>query len=279
MDHRIEWRIIVNGPPRIEFWAALREPGNDFGFRALQAMQGNMAARTPDSGAGGEDGQGAAQGSGEPQQILRACAESLLTAVARLEGERPVGNPAQPSVISGASTSTALSEHRRLFGYQTPTSSRSGRPGTFKRGQGQSKKRVITTKTGECLVVPVKNTWTKLFVCLSLTSNNEVPTTSEKINLSFAGLGEKKVVFDKDGKATHVYEKLVAEYPLLAEGGGFEVLRTTANSSKMLTPLPVPPGGYTVPYLKSVLGQARGFIRPLQTNLKLQPHVAAFQVR
>ena len=65
-----------------------------------------MAARAPDSGAGGEVGQGEAQGSGEPQQILRACAESLLTAGARLEGERPVGNPAQPSVISGASSYT-----------------------------------------------------------------------------------------------------------------------------------------------------------------------------
>ena len=100
-----------------------------------------MAARTPDSGAGGEVGQGEAQGSGEPQQILRACAASLLTAVARLEGERPVGNPAQPSVISGASTAlSAIDEHRRLFGYQTPSSSRSGWSGTFKRGQRPSKK-------------------------------------------------------------------------------------------------------------------------------------------
>ena len=119
-----------------------------------------------------------------------------------------------------------------------------------------------------------------LCVFLRQVTRKYLPTTSAKINLSFAGLGEKKVVFDKDGKASHVYEKLVAEYPLLAEGGGFEVLRTTENSSRMLTPLPVPPGGYTVPYnLKSVLGQARGFIRPLQKDLRLQQHVAAFQVR
>lgn len=45
---------------------------------------------------------------------------------------------------------------------------------------------------------------------------------SVKINLSFAGLGEKEVVFEKNVKASHVYEKLVAEYLLLAEGGGFE---------------------------------------------------------
>ena len=76
----------------------------------------------------------------------------------------------------------------------------------------------------------MKNTWTKLFVCLSCTSDNEVPTATAKINLSFAGLGEKKVVFQKDGKASHVYEKLVSEFPPLAEGGGFEILRTTENS-------------------------------------------------
>ena len=78
-----------------------------------------------------------------------------------------------------------------------------------------------------------------------------------KINLNFAGLGEKKVVFQKDGKASHVYEKLVSEFPPSAEGGGFEILRTTENSSKMLCALPVPPGGYTVPYLKSVFGRER----------------------
>lgn len=123
----------------------------------------------------------------------------------------------------------------------------------------------------------MKNTWTKLFVCLSCTSDNEVPTASAKINLSFAGLGEKKVVFQKDGKASHVYEKLLSEFPPLAEGGGFEILRTTENSSKMFCTLPVPPGVYAVPYLKSVLEQVRGFIRPLQKDLRLQKQ-GAFQV-
>ena len=52
--------------------------------------------------------------------------------------------------------------------------------------------------------------------------------------LSFAGLGEKKVVFQKDGKASHVFEKLVEEFPPLAEGGGFEILRTTENSARKL---------------------------------------------
>ena len=48
----------------------------------------NMAARTPGSGRV-EVNERDNRGGGDPQQILRSCAESLLTAVARLEeGER-----------------------------------------------------------------------------------------------------------------------------------------------------------------------------------------------
>jgi len=49
-----------------------------------------MAARTPCNASGEDD-----HGGGDPQQILRSCAESLLTAVARLEGgERLLIDPA-----------------------------------------------------------------------------------------------------------------------------------------------------------------------------------------
>lgn len=189
-----------------------------------------MAARTPYNASGEDD-----NGGGDPQQILRSCAESLLTAVARLEGgERSLTAPARTPVARSSSpttSSTAIEEHRRLFGYQTPSSSRCGRRSGIQRGQGHSKKIMVTTRSGECKVFPVRNTWTKLFVCLSRTNDQEVPSTSGKISLSFAGLGEKKVVFQKDGKASHVYEKLVEEFPPLVEGGGFEILRTTGNSA------------------------------------------------
>ena len=106
-------------------------------------------------------------------------------------------------------------------------------------GQGNSMKMTVTTRSGDYRVFQVKNTWTKSFLCLSCTSDNEVPTASAKIHLRFAGLGEKRVVFQKDGKASHVYKKLVSEFPPLAEGGGFKILRTRENSSKMLCVLPV----------------------------------------
>ena len=64
-------------PPRMEFYV-LRS--RSLGCRFSRAL-GNMAARTP--------GERDYHGGGDPQQILRSCAESLFTAVARLqEGER-----------------------------------------------------------------------------------------------------------------------------------------------------------------------------------------------
>ena len=96
----------------------------------------------------------------------------------------------------------------------------------------------------------MKNTWTKLFVRLSCTSDNEVPTARAKINLSFSGLDEKKVVFQKDGKASHV---LCVVCPSCSSRRGHSILS------------------------KSVLGQARGFIRPLLKDLSLHEQ-SAFQV-
>ena len=123
-----------------------------------------MAAGTPVSG-GGEVDERDDHGGGDPQQILRSCAESLQ------EG----GRHRTQTSVARSSTSLAgtsgIEEHRRLFGYQTPSSSRSGkRSGTLQHGQGPSKKMIETTRSGDCRVFPVKNTWTKLFVCLSCTS-------------------------------------------------------------------------------------------------------------
>ena len=193
MAYQTEWLTKLNGPHR-EWNSGLRS--RSLGSRFSRASR-NMAARTPDSG-GGEADERDNHGGGDPQQILRSCAESLLTAVVRLqEGERhrTQTSVARSSTWPADTCTSAIEEHRGLFGYQTPSSSRSGkRSGTLQRGQGPSKKMTVTTRSGDCRVFPVKNTWTKLFVCLSCTSDNEVPTASAKIHLRFAGLGEKKEV-------------------------------------------------------------------------------------
>ena len=85
---------------------------------------------------------------------------------------------------------------------------------------------MLTTRSDKCNIFPVKNTGTKLFVCLSQTNDQEVPATSGKISLSFAELD----VFQQDWKASHVFEKRTEEFSPLAECGGFELLRTMENN-------------------------------------------------
>ena len=50
-------------------------------------------------------------------------------------------------------------------------------------------------------------------------------------------------------------------------------MRSVVGSSKLLEVLLVPPGGYNVPYLKSRLLQAKGYIRPIQKQLSLEPRI------
>ena len=145
MDHvklngsQIEWHTSklngsqLDGPPRIEFWTMLKEHGIDWSPLGFSRASRSMAARTP-CNAGGED----ENGGGDPQQILESFAQSLLTAVARLKGGKtPVARSSSPST-----SSTIIDEHRRLFGYQTPSSSRCGRGSDTQSGQGP-RKRVI----------------------------------------------------------------------------------------------------------------------------------------
>ena len=49
---------------------------------------------------------------------------------------------------------------------------------------------------------------------------SQVPTTREKIEHGLAGLGERDIVFQKDGNAEHVQKKLIESYPVLKECGG-----------------------------------------------------------
>ena len=50
------------------------------------------------------------------------------------------------------------------------------------------------------------------------------PGHKQKVDLSMAGLGKKKITFDKNGKWPHIDEKLIAAFPKLKDGGGYELL-------------------------------------------------------
>ena len=81
-----------------------------------------------------------------------------------------------------------------------------------------------------------------------------------------------QIVFDCDGDAAHVHQAILEAYPKLKEAGGFEALRTAEKSTSKLVVIPAPrTEGLTVAYLKSVLNQAKCFIRPVQRNMDLNP--------
>ena len=114
----------------------------------------------------------------------------------------------------------------------------------------------------------IKNTWTHQFLCLSDKDQETIPSREEKYRLNNVGLGERKVVFnDKRGSWEHVKSVIEKDFPKLKDvNGAFEIVRSSGNR-RPLELVAIPPMGYTVPFLKEILGQAIGYIRPLQKKL------------
>ena len=237
----------------------------------------------------------------EAKNLLRTCAENLLNAVNCLENpqgltrsgsENQTANdghsPNQGHTSSQVLTHNQLSqtprqaettsqlcnpslpprrtpaeEHRSLFGYRPPCA-------TAGRNKPPQKRRMVTTSTGESISVPVRNTWTRTFVCLTKRNAITPPTTVDKMNMALAGLVEQNITFTKNGNSDHVHKKIMEAFPMLAEGGGYEILRAGQRTARQLMVIAIPPGGYTVTYLKSTIASAKGYIRPLQRDIVLK---------
>ena len=107
-----------------------------------------------------------------------------------------------------------------------------------------------------------KETWTHTFVCIAESDQWLIPSREEKIILKEAGLGEKRITFDKYGDYEHFHSSLLKEFPKLSEGGGLQVLRSS-GARRSLDLIPVPTMGYDIPYLEDCLGQAIAYVRPL----------------
>lgn len=79
------------------------------------------------------------------------------------------------------------------------------------------------------------------------------------------GLGEKnvelQVEYDLDDQLYSYFEKL-------RDAGGYELLLQGQN--RCLELVPIPPNGYTVAYLKSLISHAKIHIRPIQKDLMTQ---------
>ena len=210
-------------------------------------------------------------------EIVRECAQRLLQAAEQLAAPRSAAASAGKENNTSSQLrqvdpprpgdDTAIEEHHRLFGFR-PAASVSGGP---KRPlpSGSAARRRVHPYTRPYLG-PKKSTWTRSFICLARVQQETLPTTNERITLTMAGLGEQKITFNKEGRASHVHAKIVEVFPALNEVGGYEILRLAEGRSKALVALPIPAGGYGVPYLKSILGQAKGYIRPIQKDIEIE---------
>jgi len=80
-------------------------------------------------------------------------------------------------------------------------------------------------------------------------------------------LGEKRLEFPRDSNGAQVHEAIINTFPSLASG--YQLLRNSDGLGKELLKIPMPASGFSIDYLKSVLGQAKGFLRPLQKDIVL----------
>ena len=96
----------------------------------------------------------------------------------------------------------------------------------------------------------------------------ETKAAWERQALHEAGLGEKKILFTNvDCNAEDYREKLLEEFPKLKDGGGFELLRCSANS-RVLEPI----SSVALQSPRATqerVGRSKVYIRPIQADLDM----------
>ena len=85
-----------------------------------------------------------------------------------------------------------------------------------------------------------------------------------------AGLGLKSLSFTEGSDGELFHQVLMEAFPKLQGAGGYELLRTSERSNRILDVIPLPLSGYSVAYLKSIAEQAKIYIRPIQEDLSLE---------
>lgn len=176
--------------------------------------------------------------------FLATSQPSSTTAMSMMH-PRPNSAPSQTD--GHACDETVRSEYNRLFGYRPPA------PAQGRMLRGLSRQSPYTNS--HSAQGRANSTWTRSFVCLAVAGKQTPPSMAERIDLSLNGLGEKKLTFPKDGNVTEVHEVIVSAFP--APGECYEILHVTEGQSRELLLIPMPPNGFNVTYLQSVLGQAR----------------------
>ena len=202
-----------------------------------------------------------ASGSASVAQSLRQATQLLLRAVEHLDSTpgtipRPTPAPTNARIPSGsglrqtATESSTSSVRNSLF-----------RP-SYLRGRDRRRHRPYDTAAKR---------WHHSFVCLAKVGQYLPPDTADRVRLVQAGLGEKRITCGVDSGPEDLHQELLAGFPRLKNGGGYEYLKLDECGRKTLTVVPPPIGGYTPFYLKSIFHQAKVYMRPLQRCLDLTP--------
>lgn len=111
--------------------------------------------------------------------------------------------------------------------------------------------------------------WSVKAVCLSNKDAVKVPTssTTREVLLS-AGLGERKIeVRNINGSWEEFKGEILATFPKLVGCGGFEIMRCVPNTKDLeLVSMRI---AQSPKLLKTILGNGRMFLRPIQQDLTL----------
>ena len=122
-------------------------------------------------------------------------------------------------------------------------------------------------------MIQPKESWTHDFCLLSDTEQDKTPSQEALALLKEAELGKKKVVFpNKKGDFQHFKDVLEKEYDKLkSQDEAFELMRAeTGGISRPLKLISIPSNGYTIPYIKDVVGNSTLiYIRPMKSCLSL----------
>ena len=117
------------------------------------------------------------------------------------------------------------------------------------------------------------NTWTHDICVLALVNEEATPNRDRLDQLKSAGLGKKRIAFNKNGDHAYFIKKLEEEFPQLqSQQGAIEVLRSTGGGAgiRPITPIPMGSQGYCIKDLRSSINSAILYVRPLQTDLNLE---------
>ena len=133
-----------------------------------------------------------------------------------------------------------------------------------KKGKGKGK---------AIIMIQPKESWTHDLCLLSNTEQDKTPTQESLLALKEAGLGRKRVVFpNKNGNFEHFKDVLESEYEKIkSQDGAFELMRAeSGGTSRPLKLILMPSDGYTIPYLRDLVGNnTLLYIRPMKSCLPM----------